>query len=76
MAKSLDVAIKILEGSIERGKSNLEYYMDIIKLHKLMYLGYCSLSYLYELELFEEEITANVEGPYIEGLNSMLAMCC
>lgn len=75
MAKSIDVAVKLLEESIKLGKNDPRYYMDFVKLHKLMYLGYCSLSYLYNLELFEESITANNDGPYIAGLNAVPAFC-
>lgn len=38
MAKSIDVAIKMLEESTQRGKYDQSYYMDFVKLHKLMYL--------------------------------------
>lgn len=75
MAKSIDVAIKMLEESIERGKYDQSYYMDFVKLHKLMYLGYCYLNFLYGLDLFEEKITANSDGPYVDGLSLVTALC-
>jgi len=41
MAKSFEVAVDFPEKSIERGKEIPKYYIDFVKLHKLMYLGQC-----------------------------------
>ena len=43
--RSIDVAVNILDKSIERGKEDPSYYMDFVKLHKLLYLGQCYLSF-------------------------------
>lgn len=75
MAKSIDVAIKMLEESTQRGKYDQSYYMDFVKLYKLMYLGYCYLNFLYGLDLFEEKITANSDGPYVDGLSLVTSLC-
>lgn len=75
MAKSIDVAVKLLEDSIKQGQSDSRYYMDYVKLHKLMYLSYCYLNYLYGVDLFSEKITANSDGPYIDGLTIIPAIC-
>lgn len=39
MAKSIEVAVDFLKKSIERGQGDPKYYMNFVKLHKLMYLG-------------------------------------
>lgn len=75
MAKSIDVATYLLDKSIERAQEDSSYYMDFIKLHKLMYLGKCYLDCMYGIDLFEEDITANSDGPYIKGINSVPAVC-
>ena len=75
MAKSLDVAEAFLKKSIERGKENPRYYMDFVKLHKLMYLGQCYINYHYGMNLFEERIIAVDDGPYIEGLRFVTGKC-
>lgn len=73
--KSIDIAIHLLRKSIELGQKDSNYYMDFIKLHKLMFLCQCYFKYEYGLNMFEDKITANGDGPYIEGLNSVPAIC-
>lgn len=73
--RSIDVAVNILDKSIERGKKDPSYYMDFVKLHKLLYLGQCYLSFKYEMDLFMDKITANDDGPYIDGLKLIPAIC-
>lgn len=73
--KSLDAAVWLLDKSIKRGQENHEYYMDFVKLHKLLYLAQCYLKYKYQMDLFEENIVTSDEGPYIEGLDLIPAYC-
>lgn len=71
MCKARDVAAEMINRSVslaeETGKS--QYYMDIVKLHKLMYLGQCHALSKYHVRLFEDKITAHHCGPYVDGLN-------
>lgn len=73
--RSVDIAVDMLDKSIERGKEDPSYYMDFVKLHKLLYLGQCYLNFKYEMDLFMDKITANDDGPYIDGLKLIPAIC-
>ena len=42
---SVDIAIHLLRKSIELGQKDSNYYMDFIKLHKLMFLCQCYFKY-------------------------------
>lgn len=75
MAKSLEVAVDFLKKSIERGKEETRYYMDFVKLHKLMYLAQCDIFFKYDLKLFEDRISATDGGPYIDGLEKIIGYC-
>lgn len=75
MAKSLEVAVDFLRKSIERGKEEPKYYMDFVKLHKLMYLGQCFINYHYGINLFEETIMAMDDGPRIDGIELVVGKC-
>lgn len=75
MVKSIDVALTLINESIKRGQNNPDYYMDYIKLHKLMYLGQCLVRNKYEFDLFGEQVLASETGPYIEGLDIITAAC-
>ena len=67
MHKTADVAMKMVNHSIELKKKygNDAYYMDFVKLHKLMYLAQCAMLANYGRPLFEEQITAYGCGPYV-----------
>lgn len=75
MARSIEIALALLEKSIERGKTDSDYYMDFVKLHKLLYLGQCLHRFKWNMNLFEEEIIASDSGPYVRGLDFVLAIC-
>ena len=75
MAKSIEVAYWFLKKSIERGMNDEEYYMDYVKVHKLMYLGQCYLKYERDMDLFEEDVFALSCGPYIDKIE-LVAGCC
>lgn len=73
--RSVDIAVNILDKSIERGNEDPSYYMDFVKLHKLLYLGQCYLSFKYEMDLFKDKITATDDGPYVDGLKLIPVIC-
>ena len=73
--RSIDIAVHLLKKSIKLGQNDSNYYMDFIKLHKLMFLAQCYLNFEYNLDLFDDKITANDDGPYVDGLNSVPAIC-
>lgn len=75
MVKSIDVALTLINESIKRGQNDPDYYMDYIKLHKLMYLGQCLVRNKYGFDLFGEQVLASETGPYIEGLDVITAAC-
>lgn len=73
MCLAADVAMTMVNKSIElaKTKSDSRYYVNSVKLHKLLYLGqYCMLKH-YGKPLFEDEITAHYCGPYVEGIQSI-----
>lgn len=73
--RSIDVAKALLEKAIHRGKGDNCYYMDFIKLHKLMYLGQCYHQYKWGMDLFEEDVILDGSGPYVDGMNLIPAKC-
>lgn len=75
MAKSIDVAVDFLKKSIKRGQDNPKYYMNYVKLHKLIYLAQCDILFNYDMKLFDDNITATDEGPYIDGLEMVVVKC-
>lgn len=77
MCKSIDVAITMINQSIDRARSNEDdrYYMDFVKLHKLLYLGQCYIRSKYDMDLFEEDITAHHCGPVVDGLSQIPGIC-
>jgi len=71
----IDVAIALLEKSIQRAKEDHRYYMDFVKLHKLIFLGQCYHRYIWDMNLVREDIIIREDGPYIKGLNTVVAYC-
>lgn len=71
MCKARDVAMAMIKKSIILAKENEDdrYLMDFVKLHKLMFLGQCYILYYYDIELFQESISAHSCGPYVDGIN-------
>ena len=71
MCKVADVAMTMVNRSIELAQSTGDenYYMDFVKLHKLLYLGQCAMLSTYDQLLFEEQISAHRCGPYVEGIH-------
>ena len=69
MCKVRDVALAVLQKSIRLAieKPDDNYYMDYVKLHKLLYLGQCMVLSQYGITLFNEPITAHHCGPYIQN---------
>ena len=70
MCLASDVAMTMVNRSIEMAKtrSNNQYYLDSVKLHKLLFLGQYYMLKHYGRPLFEEEITAHYCGPYVNGI--------
>ena len=71
VCKVADVAMTMVNRSIELAQSTGDenYYMDFVKLHKLLYLGQCAMLSTYDQLLFEEQISAHRCGPYVEGIH-------
>lgn len=69
MCKVADAAMTMVNKSIELAKTNESFYMDFVKLHKLLYLAQCRMLEQYGRTMFDERITARQCGPYIEGLH-------
>lgn len=68
MCKVRDVALAVLQKSIKLAseRKSAQYYMDYVKLHKILYLGQCLVLSQYGITLFNENISAHHCGPYIE----------
>lgn len=71
MCKVADAAMVMVNRSIElvRESGDESYYMDFVKLHKLLYLAQCSMLDKYGQTMFDEKITAHQCGPYVEGIH-------
>lgn len=71
MCKVADAAMTMVNRSIALTKEyeDASYYMDFVKLHKLLYLAQCSMLTQYGRTMFDERITAHQCGPYVEGLH-------
>ena len=70
MCRAADVAMTMVNRSIELADKtkNTGYYMDLVKLHNLLYLAQCDMLVNYGRPMFVEQITAHQCGPYVEGL--------
>ncbi len=70
MCKVRDAAAAMLNKSIDLAakEDNPAYYMDFIKLHKLLFLAQCFILGKYNMPLFEETIYARKCGPYVDGI--------
>lgn len=70
MYNAKDIAMALLEKSIALANREHEpaYYMNFVKLHKLMYLAKCYSLSKYGETLFHGQITAHRCGPYVEDL--------
>lgn len=77
MSKSIDIAVAMINRSVDLATENDDprYYMDYIKLHKLMYLGQCYLLSQYNMRLFEENIEAHDDGPHVDGIVGIPGFC-
>lgn len=71
MCRAADVAMTMVNRSIELADKtkNASYYMDLVKLHNLLYLAQCYMLDNYGRPMFVEQITAHQCGPYVEGLH-------
>ena len=71
MCKVADAAMAMVNRSIKLAQDygDESYYMDFVKLHKLLYLAQCSMLAQYGRTMFDEKITAHHCGPYVEGIH-------
>lgn len=69
MCRVADAAMAMVNRSIELAAQDEAYYMDFVKLHKLLYLAQCSMLSQYGRTMFDEKITARQCGPYVEGIH-------
>ena len=71
MCRAADVAMTMVNRSIALAHKtgNAGYYMDLVKLHKLLYLAQCYMLVNYGRPMFVEQITAHQCGPYVEGIH-------
>lgn len=71
MCRAADAAMAMVNQSIElvRVSGDEAYYMDFVKLHKLLYLAQCSMLARYGQTMFDEKITARQCGPYVDGIH-------
>lgn len=70
MCKARDIAISMVNRSVDLSEgSGLNYYMDFVKLHKLLYLGQCYMFSTYKKPLFEDKIYAHHCGPYVDNIH-------
>lgn len=70
MCMARDVAVVMINKSIDLAeeKNDDRYFMDFVKLHKLLYLGQCFILSRYGMRLFEDDISAHRCGPYVDGI--------
>lgn len=77
MCKSIDAAITMVNRSIDRVETDDDrnYYMDFVKLHKLLFVAQCHAHNQYKTSLFEEEIEVHHCGPLVRGLDLIPGKC-
>lgn len=77
MCKSIDAAVAMVNRSIELAKEmdDRRYYMDYVKLHKLLYIAQCHALNEYDTRLFVEEIEAHRCGPFVRALDLIPGKC-
>ena len=71
MCKAADVAMTMVNESIRLAEEtrDVNYYMDFVKLHKLLYLGQCYMLGIHDRPLFEETVSAHQCGPNVENIH-------
>lgn len=71
MCRVADVAMAMVNRAIDMAEETEDpsYYMDFVKLHKLLYLGQCYMMINYGRPMFDEKIFAHKCGPYVDGLS-------
>lgn len=70
MCCSLDAGMAMVNMSIDLAKKegSPRYYMDSMKLHKLLYLSQCVMLQTYGHRMFADKIMAHSCGPYVDGI--------
>lgn len=76
MCCSRDAGMTMINMSIDLAEKtgDASYYMDSMKLHKLLYLSQYTMLQTYGRRMFAEKITAHSCGPYVDGIKSIPAM--
>lgn len=76
MCCSRDAGMTMINMSIDLAEKtgDASYYMDSMKLHKLLYLSQYAMLRTYGRRMFAEKITAHSCGPYVDGIKSIPAM--
>lgn len=77
MCRAADAAMAMVNRSIElvHETEDASYYLDFVKLHKLLYLAQCSMLEQYGQTMFDEKITLRQCGPYIDGIRFVPRRC-
>lgn len=75
MCFAIDAAMDMVNMSIELAEKTEDsrYYMDSMKLHKLLYLSQCAMLKTHKRSLFRDKIWAYRCGPYVDGIKSIPA---
>lgn len=73
MCCSLDAGMAMVNMSIDLAKKDPSYYMDSMKLHKLLYLSQYAMLQAYSCRMFADKITAHRCGPYVDGIKRIPA---
>lgn len=70
MCCSRDAGMAMVNMSIDmaKEKDDPRYYMDSMKLHKLLYLSQWTMLQKYGSRVFKETIWAHKCGPYVDGI--------
>ena len=76
MCYAIDAAMTLVNMSIDRAEKTGDesYYANYIKIHKLLFLAQCFMLENYGKPLFHERITAHRCGPFVDGLELLIAM--
>nr|WP_325256981.1 type II toxin-antitoxin system antitoxin SocA domain-containing protein [uncultured Oscillibacter sp.] len=75
MCFAIDAAMDMVNMSIElvEETGDSSYYMNSMKLHKLLYLSQCAMLKDHSHTLFRDKIRASFCGPYVEGIDKIAA---
>lgn len=77
MCRAADAAMAMVNRSIElvHETEDASYYLDFVKLHKLLFLAQRSMLEQYGQTMFDEKITLRQCGPYVDGIRFVPRRC-